>query len=186
MNETQNSSTKKYYYECFITQDGITAGDGSTCIYVSYSFDDPIEIKSEGQVFKLKYEGSDQGYEIYGTQFPGRKYWVNDQYVLEAIYVMGIQTSVTKWNSQKGVVSGNFNSGNNMNPNMGSGGMNGGYNGNNNRSSEYTCPTCHGTGRCTSCAGRGEWRGNDGRLYDCRMCHGSGVCYGCHGKRTIR
>ena len=52
-------------------------------------------------------------------------------------------------------------------------------------SDSYTCPTCHGTGRCTMCAGRGEYWTN-GRHYDCSMCHGGGSCYGCHGSGRIR
>ena len=72
--------------------------------------------------------------------------------------------------------------------NFGSSSFSGGgtFNGNHSSSSnEYTCPTCHGTGRCTMCAGRGEYWYN-GNHYDCSMCHGGGACYGCHGKRTIR
>lgn len=52
-------------------------------------------------------------------------------------------------------------------------------------SSEYTCPTCHGTGRCTICAGRG-YRISNGSHIECTMCSGGGTCYGCHGRRTIR
>lgn len=67
------------------------------------------------------------------------------------------------------------------------------YGGNNNSgsssrgssSSEYTCPTCHGTGRCTICAGRG-YRISNGSYIECTMCRGGGACYGCNGRRTIR
>ena len=79
--------------------------------------------------------------------------------------------------------------------NMGAGGIYGGgmyggnsYNGNssgNSSSSEYTCPTCHGTGRCTICAGRG-YRIYNSRYIDCTMCNGGGACYGCHGRGSIR
>ena len=48
------------------------------------------------------------------------------------------------------------------------------------------CPNCHGTGRCTMCAGRGAWKGNDGTYYDCRMCHGGGQCPSCHGSGKLR
>ena len=49
----------------------------------------------------------------------------------------------------------------------------------------YTCPTCHGKGRCTVCAGRG-YRISNGSYIECTMCNGGGACYGCHGSGTIR
>ena len=49
-----------------------------------------------------------------------------------------------------------------------------------------SCPNCHGTGRCTMCAGRGEWRGNDGKYFDCSICHGGGQCPSCHGSLKLR
>ncbi len=68
------------------------------------------------------------------------------------------------------------------------GGYNGGFNNGNSRSSnsdEITCPNCHGSGNCTGCAGRGEYRMN-GRLSDCAICNGGGSCRMCHGRGTIR
>ena len=69
------------------------------------------------------------------------------------------------------------------------GGFNGGNNnGNNSRSSnsdQLTCPSCHGSGKCTGCAGRGEYRLN-GTLSDCAICNGRGTCRGCYGKGWIR
>ena len=73
-------------------------------------------------------------------------------------------------------------------PNIGSGGSFGGYSngyGSSSGSSSYTCPTCHGTGRCTVCAGRG-YRISNNRHIECTMCNGGGACYGCHGRGTIR
>lgn len=47
---------------------------------------------------------------------------------------------------------------------------------------KITCPTCHGTGRCSFCGGRGEKLYN-GLYYECEMCHGTGHCYGkCAGR----
>lgn len=48
------------------------------------------------------------------------------------------------------------------------------------------CPLCHGTGKCSSCAGRGEKRLDDGTPYDCWLCKGGGQCTSCHGKGRIR
>lgn len=46
-----------------------------------------------------------------------------------------------------------------------------------------TCRTCNGSGRCTSCNGRGTaWKiygGHDHQL--CPSCNGNGRCYNCHG-----
>lgn len=47
---------------------------------------------------------------------------------------------------------------------------------------KITCPTCHGSGRCSFCGGRGEKLYN-GLYYECEMCHGTGHCYGrCAGR----
>lgn len=73
-------------------------------------------------------------------------------------------------------------------PNVGGGGLSGGYSdghSSSSGSSSYTCPTCHGTGRCTICAGRG-YRIYNSRYIDCTMCNGGGACYGCHGRGSIR
>lgn len=43
------------------------------------------------------------------------------------------------------------------------------------------CPICHGTGRCSYCAGRGWKLYNDGTPYDCSFCHGTGKCQSCYG-----
>ena len=48
------------------------------------------------------------------------------------------------------------------------------------------CPNCHGTGRCTMCAGRGEWKDNNGIYHDCSICHGGGQCPSCHGSGKLR
>ncbi len=58
-----------------------------------------------------------------------------------------------------------------------------GNNQNNYDDGKIKCPTCHGTGRCSYCAGRGEKQYSDGTYYDCPMCHGTGRCYGRCGGR---
>ena len=55
-------------------------------------------------------------------------------------------------------------------------------------SHDITCPVCHGTGKCSTCAGRG-WKKHDGysgSVYDCIICHGTGRCTSCYGRGTIR
>lgn len=47
---------------------------------------------------------------------------------------------------------------------------------------EITCHTCNGSGRCTACAGRGEYRTSDGYYLDCPVCHGTGCCQVCKGR----
>lgn len=49
-------------------------------------------------------------------------------------------------------------------------------------SGKITCPICHGTGKCSTCAGRGEKNYSDGTKYDCWDCHGSGTCSSCGGR----
>ena len=75
-------------------------------------------------------------------------------------------------------------------PNVGNGsGYGGSSSSSSSSSSGRTCAGCHGTGKCTSCAGRGEYRG-DGyygtTLYDCPVCKGSGRCGVCYGRGVIR
>ena len=54
-------------------------------------------------------------------------------------------------------------------------------------SSKTTCPICHGTGRCTSCAGRGWKEGQYvSGVYDCSVCNGGGQCSMCYGRGFIR
>jgi hypothetical protein len=50
----------------------------------------------------------------------------------------------------------------------------------------FECPTCHGSGKCTSCAGRGYTIVN-GTMYDCNMCSGTGKCFapGCYGSGEV-
>lgn len=75
-----------------------------------------------------------------------------------------------------------------------SGSVSGGYSGNSNNdtrrnrssSGDLTCPGCHGSGKCTGCAGRGEKRNSNGYLTDCAVCNGKGTCRVCYGKGTIR
>ena len=60
----------------------------------------------------------------------------------------------------------------------------------NNNSQSYKedrkCPSCHGTGKCTHCAGRGwKRRTYDGVVDDCVGCDGTGRCGVCHGKGYI-
>lgn len=56
-------------------------------------------------------------------------------------------------------------------------------------SSKVTCSGCHGSGKCTGCAGRGEYRG-DGYYgttkYDCPVCKGTGRCQMCYGRGVLR
>lgn len=50
---------------------------------------------------------------------------------------------------------------------------------------EYKCSDCHGSGRCSYCAGRG-WTKPSEEVHDCWKCHGTGYCHTCYGKGTIR
>lgn len=53
-------------------------------------------------------------------------------------------------------------------------------------SSKATCLGCHGTGKCSWCAGRGEYRNRyNGEMDDCSNCRGSGQCPVCHGKGYV-
>lgn len=46
------------------------------------------------------------------------------------------------------------------------------------------CVDCKGSGKCTWCAGRGEYRNQySGIMDDCRKCNGGGVCPTCHGRK---
>lgn len=52
------------------------------------------------------------------------------------------------------------------------------------------CWNCNGSGKCSSCAGRGERRysgnyGQPGGIMDCSICHGTGRCQACHGRGRI-
>lgn len=54
-------------------------------------------------------------------------------------------------------------------------------------SSKTICPSCHGSGKCSWCAGRGEYRNRyDDELEDCSNCRGGGLCPVCHGKGYFR
>ena len=56
-------------------------------------------------------------------------------------------------------------------------------------SSGRTCAGCHGSGKCTGCAGRGEYRGEGyygTQMFDCPVCSGTGNCKVCYGKGVIR
>lgn len=45
------------------------------------------------------------------------------------------------------------------------------------------CSSCHGSGKCSWCAGRGERRNQyTGTLKDCDICHGRGICTSCNGR----
>lgn len=51
---------------------------------------------------------------------------------------------------------------------------------------DHTCRTCHGSGLCKSCAGRGEKRrSSDGKVRDCNICRGSGSCSICYGTGKV-
>lgn len=49
----------------------------------------------------------------------------------------------------------------------------------------FTCPNCHGSGKCSFCAGRGE-KAYNGIYYDCEICHGTGKCQSCYGRGKQR
>ena len=74
----------------------------------------------------------------------------------------------------------NFNNSGYGNHNGGSYGSSRGTN-----SDRLTCPTCHGSQKCTMCAGNG-WYLYNGTHYGCNMCKGRGTCYGCYGRGWIR
>ncbi len=66
----------------------------------------------------------------------------------------------------------------------------GGTYGNNYNDGRRQCPICYGNGRCSMCAGRGEWNyngmyGQPGGRMDCSGCHGTGRCQTCYGRGTI-
>lgn len=75
-----------------------------------------------------------------------------------------------------------------INQTMGTSTGGGGYGGGS--SSGMICANCHGSGRCTYCAGRGERRyeGNYGYssgVMECSQCRGSGTCPYCHGRGSL-
>ena len=164
-------------------------------IVITYNGDTPVSISRGMNKWGLTWDGYDEDCDVY-TVDENRNFIYkisdNKDVVAELYSFNGYLSSVSFYNltpptSNDGNYGGNYitpptsNDGN-YGGNYNSGGSSGGS-----RSDGYTCPTCHGTGRCTLCAGRGERRDNDGRLYDCIMCHGSGVCYGgCHGRGRIR
>lgn len=52
------------------------------------------------------------------------------------------------------------------------------------------CPDCYGNGKCSSCAGRGEYRydgqyGQPGGIMDCSRCRGTGKCQTCYGSGHV-
>lgn len=186
-----NSQT--YYWECSIAIDANTnmpqfnAGDGITSITVWSIGGTPVKIEESNRTLELTFKEENNMWKVFNSQYQNLKVWVNNKYVLIVSYLNGTPYYMVRYNPQKGVISGTQDG---LNPN--SGGFSNGGNYNNggssggSRSDGYTCPTCHGSGRCTMCAGRGEWRDSNGRLHDCSMCHGGGACYGCHGKGRIR
>ncbi len=51
-----------------------------------------------------------------------------------------------------------------------------------NRHGYYTCPNCHGSGRCPHCShgiARNAYLGGDPMI--CGVCHGRGCCQSCNG-----
>lgn len=55
-------------------------------------------------------------------------------------------------------------------------------NGGNNQQQNNTCVSCHGDGKCSSCAGRGQKQNMyNHQYYDCTICRGSGKCQHCYG-----
>lgn len=67
-----------------------------------------------------------------------------------------------------------------------SGGSNSSTSSSSSKYSKYdndNCPSCHGSGRCSVCAGRGEMEYDrmSGERHDCWDCNGSGNCTFCYG-----
>lgn len=63
----------------------------------------------------------------------------------------------------------------------------GGTGGSSSMHGDAECPSCHRTGKCTACGGRGWYRNQyaDYDIMDCSICHKTGKCQTCHGKGTI-
>lgn len=57
----------------------------------------------------------------------------------------------------------------------------GNYNGSSNSRLPDGCGACNGTGKCSSCAGRGWTSTRNGAIHDCLVCKGTGRCTVCHG-----
>lgn len=184
-----NSSTKTFYWECaisFAPDTGLPqyeAGDGISSITVYYR-GAPYKVKEGNQEYELEYDDENEGWEIYNTQYPLRKIWINEKYILSVVYLYGKPLIAFRYNPKKGIITG-VPSGTYGNTNGGIGYYNNGNSSGSTNSSDYTCPTCHGSGLCNICAGKGYWI-NDGRYINCSTCNGRGNCYGCHGRRTIR
>lgn len=73
-------------------------------------------------------------------------------------------------------------------PNTGWGGSNGGTgNGGGSSYQSSTCKYCHGTGRCSSCNGKGyKFNPYSGEEDQCPSCFGNGRCFNCHGSGRQR
>jgi len=177
--------TITYYGQATWTSSSHMSGTVFKTIEITYDGNTPIAIKRGMNNWKLTWENSGEDYETYSATRSFRFNIADNKSAIVEIYNFnGMLTyaSYTRTPSQSnegdifvgGYNGGSFNGGNN--------------NGNNSRSSnsdQLTCPSCHGSGKCTGCAGRGEYRLN-GTLSDCAICNGRGTCRGCYGRGWIR
>lgn len=108
------SQPKYYYWECSFAPDPVTKmmqflrGNGQDCIKVYYSGNTPETIVEGVSTFELDYSAQqDQdGFEVYNTQYPLVKFWVNDTYVCKVVIGPGNSFYIARFNKQKGVISG--------------------------------------------------------------------------------
>lgn len=158
-------------------------------IKVVFINDKPVSIIRLGKQYELSWENSGDDYEQYSAD--ENRYFsfriADDKSVVLELYDYPGTPTYTDYTRNPTVSydgGGNYNGGYN-----GGNFNNGGYNNDNrsrsSNSDQLTCPDCHGSGKCTSCAGRGEKR-FDGRLSDCAICNGRGTCRLCYGRGWIR
>ncbi len=175
-----------YYGDKCLFPNGATSGTPIKEITVVFEDGDPVSINRLGNRYSLSYRGMDGDLDEYLANedrrfsffLPGDKDQLMERYNSNGMIVYTFYTSTPSTNNGSGSYNGgDYYGGNLPNYNTSPSGSN--------NSGDLTCPSCHGTGKCTGCAGRGEYRGN-GTLLDCPVCNGRGTCRGCYGKGTIR
>lgn len=151
------------------------------CYYEKSDSKGKYYTKKEKDYIVTWYISNDLKIAIYTFRYTGTfsNVWTTDYYYSTMSAAQNAANSIqTRNRTSRSNSSNSYDSrgGRSNNPGSGSG-----------SSSDYgTCHTCHGSGKCNMCAGRGETRNpyND-RMYDCSWCKGRGICYVCHGKGKL-
>ena len=188
------NETLTYYGKMTSYANGMTTnGTIFNSIQITYDGDTPISVRRGACTWGLSFEAYEEDCNVYSADENSNFYFkiYDNKKIVAELYIFGGNLYTTAFYDRKpssrrnSGSSGSFGGTFTIPDNSGSSSSSG--------STYRTCPSCGGSGTCSSCHGSGgEWRdtgyytGSGSRSWiSCPSCSGSKRCFNCHGSGRI-